>query len=249
MKTLILIPIVASVLAIAAAGLASAQIWRWVDQDGTLTFSNIKPPVADGQVTPVFPRSNEDASRGGSGPDVETAADKTSMRAANQQSRDERNPPWRSGPQPFPDSCGEALIAEDQAIGDEPDEACEFDCGDFDRFYPYTISYAPYTDYAYSRRYYQDPRRPLRKYRYGPHHRRHNPYGDRRYDRLYYSSSYRYRARLPHDRRGGENYYFGGYGGRPHGNAFSAGRNFRGFKTRAEHGWGARGQSGTGHHR
>lgn len=235
MKFLILVPLLASALVIATVSMAPAQIWSWVDQDGRLTFSNIKPSAAARDITVVVQNADEDP-------------DKAAARSENHWSSEDLMPSWHYAPQSYPESYSEKRIAEDQAPYEDQSAVCEYDCW-YLSGYPRLVSYTPYEDYAYSRRHCKKPRRHFLKSWHSLPDRHQDHFGYRRYDRHYYSSSYRYRSRLPRYAVNLNKRPFDAHRARPHENAYSRSHYYRGFENRAGHRQSYRGRSGVALHR
>ncbi len=151
------------------ADTAAEPIWRWVDEDGRVTFSNIKPPALARDVTVIESRWTADKDRrpSAAGPQADARPD---------------HQPWRAAY----DSLLDAL---DDLRGTVNDLRA-------DRSTPRYVLYTPEVDYAYSRRYFRRHRHSVFDRR-GRYERRSPTFGTRRYDRSYYGGSYRYRSDLP----------------------------------------------------
>ncbi len=241
MKTLI--PVLLISVIIATSSPAADHLWRWVDEDGVLTFSNTRPPASARDVVPIYSRYAEDADRL-----------KSEAQDANHQPREASTNRWRTDPQANPGTMGQETLFSDQTQFDDPYRADEDDCcGQYVDSIPYDRLYAPYIDYAYSRRYYKGSRRyaqrhyagrSLYRHPYRQYRKRHH-FGYRRYDRHYYHNSYRYRSNLPRYHhygkkaysRGyhGKKFHRGGYYGKRPAGLYDRDRGYRGGKTRRGH--------------
>lgn len=151
------------------ADTAAEPIWRWVDEDGRVTYSNIKPPAPARDLTVIESRWAADETRRPSAPVPQDAT--------------------RPGHQPWRDTYDSLLDALDALRGTVDDLR-----GELSR--PRYVLYTPEADYAYSRRY-DRGRRHNAFDRRGRDKRQASPFGARRYDRSYFSDAYRYRSDLP----------------------------------------------------
>ena len=239
--------IVISLLTVAIP--AQSQIWRWVDRDGVLTFSNNPPPDPTLHATRFDSRWSGDESR----KPLNSAAG-TGIRRSEEWSLTSRDTLSGHSPEWYGDSRGAILLADSDRYHDDPHGTWEYN-GATRYLRPYTL-YAPYSDYAYSRRSAWGPRRDRSYDGVRPHYRRYlrlyqerYRWGQRLYDRHYFSSPYRYRSRVPsyskdrpaHPRRG----HYGKQHLRPH----PGGRYQRGGPARSGHGRGYRGGSRGGFRR
>ncbi len=246
MKTLIPVPILISVI-IATSSPASDHLWRWVDEDGVLTFSNTKPPASARDVTPLTSRYQVAANH------MEPGA-----QDANRQPREPSANHWRPDPQSNAGTVDQETLSSDQIPFDEPYRADEDDCcGQYVDAIPYDSLYAPYSDYVYSRRYDKGFRRYAQRHYTGRPPYRYHPqrhlFGYRRYDRHYFYNSYRYRSSLPSYHHYGKKRFYRGYHGKPHHRGgydrkrhtgiYDRDRGYRGGKTRRGYA-GYRGRSG-----
>ena len=172
MKRAVHVLILVLATALPATETAAETIWRWVDDNGRVTFSNVEPPHQARNVTAIESRwtAGENRRAAATGPHGATWPE---------------HHPWREAYDMLLDELYDLRAYADDLRSDL----------DATRY----VLYTPETDYAYSRRYYQGPRRhrnggvPGRRHpsRQGDH------YGQRRYDRSYFGSSYRYRSTLP----------------------------------------------------
>ena len=169
MKTYRLVLMLVLSLALYTAVAAAEPIWRWVDENGHVIYSNLRPPAQARDVTVIESRW----------------------------SADENRRPAAVGPHGTTQPAHQPWIEAYDMLLDELNDLRGYvdDLGD-DLSAARYILYTPEFDYAYSRRYYWGPRRDdvARRER---HQRASKPFGERRYDRSYFSGAYRYRSNLP----------------------------------------------------
>ncbi|MDJ0886032.1 MAG: DUF4124 domain-containing protein [Desulfobacterales bacterium] len=155
-----------------AAFVAAEPIWRWVDENGHVIYSNLRPPVQARDVTVIESRWSADENR----PPSAAGPHSTAQPGHH---------PWLEAYNMLLDELNDLRGYVDE-LGDDGSDA---------RY----ILYTPEFDYAYSRRYYRGPRRHRRDDvdRRERHQRALKPFGARRYDHSYFSGAYRYRSNLP----------------------------------------------------
>jgi hypothetical protein len=240
MKTSILAILLILFLFLASARPATAQIWRWVDQDGVLTFSSSAPPANARDAVPFLTNAASDPWPAASDPTPAAAADRRPRSGPDHPdstSRSGYRRPTASAPENVAETQGvEYRVAETRYDASEAN--C---CLSYVQPYPGLLIYSPYLDYAYSRRFYHRPDWPPRRPPRWPPYRQHrgnyhqrDPFGYRSYDPDYYSNPYRYRSQAPrYYRPEGRSLDRGRYG-KPHS------RVYRGRGLRSGHGAGYR---------
>lgn len=239
MQTSILEILLFLCLFLASARPATAQIWRWVDQDGVLTFSSSKPPADARDVASFLSNAGENPGPSASAPRPGATGQRPRGRIHNPDSTESDGYRRQSA------SATETRAATqgvEYRIAEERYEASEaYCCLSYVQPYPAFLIYSPYMDYAYSRRFYHRPDWPPRRPPRWPPYRQHrgnyhqrDPFGYRSYDRDYYSNPYRYRSQAPrYYRPEGRSLDRGRYG-KPHS------RVYRGRGLRSGHGAGYR---------
>lgn len=217
-----------ALLVIAWAAPVRAQIWRWVDSDGVVNYSNSRPP-ADARDAALF-----------------LAASEADPHATLPAPRADTGVPPASGGRKVegPPDTGRPALGDDR-------EGAENDWS-YVQAYPGSVFYSPFSGRAYSRRYHHRPFKPYRYHSKPPSYRRHLRYfrqrhvfGERRYDRHYYSNPYRYRSSAPRYNDPGHRHRYGGAYKPRHGREHFSPRAFhrRGPGT-IGHGRGHRGSGG-----
>lgn len=259
MKTAPLILILLAAMFASLRSPAAAEIWQWVDRDGILTFSDSKPPAHARDAILIRGTAAQNTNRRGSARRVDEPARRTTAPDANHLSADSGGTTRHAdGGWPADD-----VILMADVTTEEPHASWAYECC-LRYVDPYAIynAYAPFTDYAYTRRYphrlYQGSGRRLRTPSYRRHlnyYRREHYFRARHYDRDYFSSSYRYRATTPHYHRfsrtpiDGRPYGLNRHDGRSSSRIVRSGRSHRGARFGDGRVRGYRGGSGFGSRR
>jgi hypothetical protein len=200
MKTAPLTLILLAIMLASPLSPTAAEIWQWVDRDGILTFSDSKPPAHVRDAILISTTAAPNLSRHGPARRV-GAPERRAAPAVNHLCADSGGTPCDTDGR-WP--ADEVILVAD-VTAEEPQASWAYDCC-LRYVDPYAIynAYAPFTDYAYTRRYphrlYRGSGRHLRKPSYRrhlSHYRRQHYFGTRHYDREYFSSAYRYRATTP----------------------------------------------------